>query len=180
MHFASRLGSYTLQTARGLFVERARPCAYRCVMNTSTCCVLAIALGACGGGGNVGPDGAYSFSGDGWALDTTATSSGDHWLKGTEKLIVFTHAVQHTSAMDWATADYELLTSPPSSAPSLFAPTSLPGTSGDWFGWVFESQSENVYEYYFVGSSKELQAEIAGPGLSQTEAQTVLASLQLH
>lgn len=84
------------------------------------------------------------------------------------------------SASAWAQSAYVSLTSPPSPAPSLFAPKPFAGkATAVWFGW--EYSGKNVYEYYFIddGSKKALQAEISGVGLSESAAAGVLGTIEL-
>ena len=121
---------------------------------------------------HVSQDGSFGFDGDGWARDTSTAS--DVWIKGNLSLVLRDPSTnKSTDARTWAEADLAAL-----GEPATFGPTPLRSTGAYWYGWTPTFDAKNVYEYFFVDGAHHISVEAAGPALSQSDAESLLATVR--
>jgi hypothetical protein len=154
---------------------------------------VAMTLGSgagCGGSGsgspargatNVDPLGIYSFQADGWSY-SGQTVGVDKWEDAQGNVLYVTIVGDTTEDAEHIALDHKsgLVAGGPTTI--LFNVTALPGTTGYWYGWVFDNAgvSNNTYEAYFVRNMRALNAELNLPTTASTmDAQTILGTFKV-
>jgi hypothetical protein len=148
---------------------------------------VAIMLAGCGSSGsgssappkNLSSNGAYGFDGTGWEVMTDSTGE-DVWDNGAKEMVVDVNMTGATTDPLIRTQDQEALFQ--SAVPGviiLFDAKLIPGTKGAVYAWNDVDKGERVYEAYYIDGPTEVDVELSGPGLSETDAMAILKTLRV-